>query len=811
MRDFTAMRAWKLLQQVGHLKARGISFLNLRGFLNLLAFACRVDFVLTPEDIGTQAVYLHSDLMLPMRHDVRAAMDRHAARAPRGDGWVGVHRQLADSRFDEIQGREEYFSVAHGEVLACVESALRPWWVRFCDGIPEEQWPRDIVCNVLKAVLGWLPRLLPAFEERYHTLPPGPVVFRFRFPELCTFRQRPVGQGQTMEAPTLVVEDGEIVVGCGPRYLKSFLEPGNLGDRLMITAMARGLEMLCGNTPLPNSTMEEWVRSVAGSDNHRFLKMRLSRTPHDLVYDSVALPELRLPMPEDLAWSELELPWRAGYDGATGSIPGSQVPKLLKAAVDVVWKRVRKRLVVLSRESTVERALLNYVAARREHRDWLLATAPRRAVYDAAQVMDASVDHAARRDIASLASRVIAEMALCASPCNSGGACTETDLDFLIAEVSTLVRCANQSDALYYGLSDRPPAMGANGCFDFDASALQVSSPMMGERWRREFRDAAEQPDEVEELADLGFTRAFAAEFGLTLEEYGEFVMRVAMEAVDGGAPLMKLARDEVVGRLRDVGAVDADRTFKALVLCARDRWDEGQPSNAKARDWYPWRFNRRLSVLRRPLVQLSRTDDATVILAPTILADALQYLAMAKVGGRPAALFDSPEMVAFVGRAADRNGHEFARKAEKRLAELGWTTEREVSLTRFGGADALGDVDILCWCLTSGVVYVIECKSLRFDSTLGEIGERLREFAVGVVKEKRTPLQKHLDRMAFLQANCEALAHYTGIPETRLRLRSALVTEGLGALQFGGDARKMLDVVTDYESLGRDISSTRQ
>ena len=50
----------------------------------------------------------------------------------------------------------------------------------------------------------------------------------------------------------------------------------------------------------------------------------------------------------------------------------------------VVWK---ERLKGLSRESTVERALLNYVAAQKQHKDWLLAMESRLAVYDASKVM----------------------------------------------------------------------------------------------------------------------------------------------------------------------------------------------------------------------------------------------------------------------------------------------------------------------------------------------------------------------------------------------------------------------------------------
>ena len=649
-----------------------------------------------------------------------------------------------------------------GEVLGCVESASRPWWVHISDGIPEERWPRAIVFDVLKTVLSWLARLVPALEERYPTLPPGPVAFRFRFPDIRTFSQSWGDLEQTAEAPAVAVEDGGIVIGCGPRYLQSFLGPGNLGDRLMIAAMARGLEAVCSSEPLLDSAVEEWVRSVAGSDNDRFLKMRLSRTPDDLVYDVVALPELRLPMPEDLAWSRLDLARLAGYEGEPGPIPSSRAGKLLNAAVDAVWKRVEERLSILSRESTVERALLNYVAARKEHRDWLLAMAPRLAVYDAAQVMDASTERVARRDIAGHASRIIAEMGLCASPCDGGAPCTETDLDFLIAEVWTLVECANQSDALRYGLAARPPAMRPNGSFEFDVSALQVSSPMIGERWRRKFRDTAEQRGDDEEAPGPEFQQAFAAEFGLTLEQYGEFVHQAALETVDTGTALLKLRRSDAVRRLRNVGAADADRAFEALVLCPRDRWDESQPANAKVEDWYPWRFNRRLSILRRPLIQLTKEGDPAVILAPSALADALGYLAMADVGGRPETLFDSPEMIAFIGRAADRNGREFARKVEKRLVELEWKTAREVGLVRFGGVASLGDVDVLCWRPSSGVVYAIECKSLRFDSTLGEIGKRLAEYAAGTVRGNRTPLQKHLDRISFFEANRKPLADFT-------------------------------------------------
>ena len=807
---FTAMRAWKLLHQVDDLEAQGTIFPNLRGFLNLAAFAYHVGFELVPVEMSPGPIYLHSDFILPLRHAVRTGLDRHAAMAPDGKSWVGVERPTSDGRFDEIQGRAVFFSPGHkgdGEVLACLESASRPWWVQ-CGEVPEHRWHQGIVSNVLEMVVGWLARLVPALEERCPTLRSGPVAFRIRFSDIGTFSQRDAEVRQTPVAPTVALEDGGIAIDCVVRYLRSFLSPGNLGDRLMIAAMVRGVDSLCGEEAVSEAALEEWVRSLVESDSARFLKMTPSQTMEDVVYDVAGLPEPRVLMPEDRAWSRFDLVRRAGYEGKPGAIPSSRADRLLHAAVDAAWERVRARLMDLSRESVIERSLLNYIALRKEHRDWLRATAARLAVYDAGQVMTASNERVVMRDQAGLACRVIAEMALCASPYGSGSVCMETDLDFMIAEVSTLVECASQSDALRYGLATQPPVMYRNGSFGFDPAAAQATGPLMSEHWRRSFRDAAQDEEsggegEVEEaVPEPEFPSAFAAEFGLTVEQYAAFVQQVALEAVELDNAYLRLPRSEVLRRLRDGGASDAERAFASFTLAPRDQWDESQPVNAEARDWYPWRFNRRLSIMRRPLVQLSREDDPVVIVVPSILAGTLSYVGQAAFGDLPESLFESPEMRACVGKAADRNGHEFARRVAKRLAELKWETAQEVSLTRFGGDDSLGDVDVLGWQRVTGLVYAIECKSLRFDRTIAEVGGRLAEYSAGTVGAKRTSLQKHLDRMSCLEANRERVADFTEIPLDLLQVRSGLVTENLGSMQFGGKAREMLDLVTDYELL---------
>lgn len=60
---------------------------------------------------------------------------------------------------------------------------------------------------------------------------------------------------------------------------------------------------------------------------------------------------------------------------------------------------------------------------------------------------------------------------------------------------------------------------------------------------------------------------------------------------------------------------------------------------------------------------------------------------------------------------------------------------------------------------------FAIECKRLQIARSIGEIGERLAEYTtIAPPKARKTPIQKHLDRVAFLQASPSKLAKLTRI-----------------------------------------------
>jgi hypothetical protein len=204
----------------------------------------------------------------------------------------------------------------------------------------------------------------------------------------------------------------------------------------------------------------------------------------------------------------------------------------------------------------------------------------------------------------------------------------------------------------------------------------------------------------------------------------------------------------------------------------------------------------------RKPLVLLSDKADPEMLLSAGLFDRSLQHLASTWDARLPAEMFDTDEMHTWIGASIDRAGHAFNSKVCTALRALGYRAETEVLMQRFGAPKELGDMDVVAWRPGTEVVHLIECKRLSQARTLGEIGERLREYTdLEPTGSTRTPVKKHLDRVAFLKANPDAVA---GFLELRgpLVLRSCIVTENLVPMQFSSKAAALIDVFVDMDGL---------
>jgi hypothetical protein len=198
-------------------------------------------------------------------------------------------------------------------------------------------------------------------------------------------------------------------------------------------------------------------------------------------------------------------------------------------------------------------------------------------------------------------------------------------------------------------------------------------------------------------------------------------------------------------------------------------------PTGYNEKDCQPWRFRRRLSLLRKPLVQIDNKPDPTLMVAPGLARDGVAYaLGNYHRGDFPQWQL-SAKMKVWRGKATTKRGHEFNAEVASRLKLLGWETLSDVNMSTILGSafKQLGDVDVVAWNPITGRVLLIECKDLKFSKSLGEIAEQLADFR-GELRADGKPddLRKHLNRVDALRGFQEKLAAF-------LRLSSMTAVEG--------------------------------
>jgi hypothetical protein len=250
-------------------------------------------------------------------------------------------------------------------------------------------------------------------------------------------------------------------------------------------------------------------------------------------------------------------------------------------------------------------------------------------------------------------------------------------------------------------------------------------------------------------------------------------------ETGSGTKPFFARRQSELIAVLAQAAQVKpevAANTLRLLSLGPRAHWRvvEGEFND---KDWFPWRFRRRLSVLRRPLIQLDEQEDPNIVFAPGLVRDSLRLTLQAFHAGEvPPPHCRSSEMRKWVGQSNNVHRSKLNSEVANRMRELGWQVEMEIKLTNILGRSldkGYGDVDVLAWRAGSGRVLAIECKDLLFNKTLGQIAEQLSDF-LGEVRTdgKRDLLRKHLDRLDVLNAHKADIAK-------RLKLSLPLDVEG--------------------------------
>jgi hypothetical protein len=440
------------------------------------------------------------------------------------------------------------------------------------------------------------------------------------------------------------------------------------------------------------------------------------------------------------------------------------------------------------RGALVTACLNTMQAAEGDLRNWDNTARALRSIHGIAGDHKISLEAASNANGLLRAGAIIAEIAASEARPGGGRAVGPMDLEELQALALMVFLAGDMVPALYSGRMKPVLRLSPGGDVQYDHQFHDETVRDSAEQRQARVRATA-SADYLERFARLREPREVSAAFSAAVEaEYGvphavlrEFATAAVSLAADLEAGVFTLRRSELLDRLRRVpglGRMDFAPMVDRLSLPNRARWVDF-PTGSHRGDADLSRFDRRYSLIARPIVALDACADPQLVVAPAIVERALVHNAQgAMTGTLQNDFWASSVMRAFSSQAGAEAGFAFNDEIAALIASFGlrtWPSAKPswcLNTKKTPEVDQLGDIDVLAVSADSSTVWVVEAKDLKLCRTLGETCRRLADYR-GVEDQKGRPdaLLKHLRRVDFLRANAARLVGRLGLsapPEVR-------------------------------------------
>jgi hypothetical protein len=485
----------------------------------------------------------------------------------------------------------------------------------------------------------------------------------------------------------------------------------------------------------------------------------------------------------------------------------------LNELVTAIENGLCEDLRAFNREALLKRLLLNHESAAIDRDRWRRTSASVLALHPDTELTLATIGkHEMELSAVFQTSRILMEMAICESPLAGGREPGDLDLSRLMAKAGLIFHMGGWSDAIRWDVMEPliriTPLGDVHAKLDYIGDVMVPHAREMSDVQTLDAADKyadnlkqTEGRKSVSDLIEPKFLEAWADELGHSLEDMRILIDWLENKGIEMDEPVISLtfADFETVGAEGQRFAPDVVAgLLDALTLASRRSWRQ-VPDGFDDRDRQPWRYRRRLSVLRRPILKIGSTDTECYLVAPAMVRESLAYQVSNYMRGDFPPHQLGRKMRAWTAREADARGAAFAREVATVLQELGWKTEIEVKLTKILRRSLdrnYGDVDVLAWRPDEPRILIIECKDVQFKKTYGEICEQIADFR-GELRPNGKPdyLRLHFDRMDMLRAHSDEVASYCKLASTEPHLESHMVFKNPVPMKYA--LKKMSERVT--------------
>ncbi|BBO34422.1 hypothetical protein PLANPX_4034 [Lacipirellula parvula] len=779
----------KVLDSIDRLRRAGVELFNDNGLLNLFGWvdandghAIRHDLVPPSFRANGGVLQIAPSFVKDLRHKVALRSGRIAVSTV--EGQMRNVEKLHDSFFDDDNDAPIYagrqFTPESGIPFVYV-SKTSTWWCHVIptlesDGLDYERW------LMLKT---WVQRIVPILDRLLEKCMPPVLLLEvgFHAGDHVDITAPPPTRSEIEADISIATQQDKAItrIVVGQAFDRGLAQATNVAERALVAVICSAIAELCG-TSFTKTEASEIESMVVGSDDARHMHSFQARTFREFVSSDLSA-EPEFVDEHDSASIRLGLAFRVEKrEGGRGSLRTKrQCTTFLNKLVTSLECELCDMLAGLDRAYVVESALRNHERAQVARKRWARTSRANIGLHgDKESTLRVIVEHDLKLSSAILVSLVLTEVATCECRAIGGRKPNRLETDRAMALVDAIWQLGGWSDAIH--LDAMRPSLTITPLGDVHAyTEFQKNVAMpFAVRASEDRIDAASADYEEYFLPSLPsgeslrldseFLDAWSVEFGFDLESLRHFLDAIEDIGVERQKAVYQITKSELCESITTRMPLSAmDAILSAFSFVPRTRWKE-IPYGCDARDVQAWKFRRRLSVVRRPVIQLDNSAHPSLLIAPGLVRDMVAYV----VDGYfersfPDSHTVSGQMRMWQAKRVNVRGSRFAEQVAERICERGWQIKKielqvKEILARgtdpeFGDLRRFGDVDVLCWNAEAKRVLIIECKHLQHHKTSGELAEQLSDYR-GQIKNDGRPddLRKHLNRVELLKARKDVL-----------------------------------------------------
>lgn len=406
-----------------------------------------------------------------------------------------------------------------------------------------------------------------------------------------------------------------------------------------------------------------------------------------------------------------------------------------------------------------------------------------------------------------------------ALPVNEGASPSQSAIDHLLAIMDQIFAWGSFGDAVHFGLYESDVTILPSMRIGTDHSATQkMIEPFRVSKAKetivdsqRNFESSFEVVEESEDVPHPELdevNKAFESDFGFSLTRLMEFKNVLMMIAYNSSFHC-EMNESELVKRLIN----ELEETTESEVKLMLDYFSLEErasffkpPKGFENHDISPWRYNRGLSLLRKPVLRVKEGGNVDYIWGLRQVELASQQIVNLIQSGRFKCEKDSA-MSVVQGKMLGRKGTIFNETVFKFFTDhvVDYFVQPEVPIK--DGDKDLGDVDVLVIDHSQNQIFLIECKKTAVAKNVKQLVDEIDHLFGS--DNKKGWLIKHEERLNWLRNNIDFLEQKFGLELKGYSIDAVVLSSEQIPTKFLMDSELPFSIVSFYEIQEVDVPTS--